>query len=44
MKLSVQKLQLKRGTDQFDAYFENTTQEFESSDKGTTFFIYLKKK
>jgi len=26
MKLSVQKLQLKRGTDQFDAYFEKTTQ------------------
>ena len=25
MKLSVQKLQLKRGTDQFDAYFEKTT-------------------
>ena len=26
MKLSVQKLQLKRGTDQFDAYFDKTTQ------------------
>ena len=26
MKLSVQKLQLKRGTDQFDAYFEKTPQ------------------
>ena len=25
MKLSVQKLQLKRGTDQFDAYFDKTT-------------------